>query len=916
MTHIDRRNFLKVTGLAGLGTLGSGNAWSMTALEPVGDTLTQDYPYRGWEDIYRKEYAYDSVGYAAHCVNCHGNCAFKVLTRDGIAVREEQLAQYPQIADNIPDTNPRGCQKGAIHSQAMYDADRLRYPMKRVGERGEGKWQRISWDQVTDEIADKIIDIYEEHGPGALATYTGTGTVSQGPISAGIRFAALTGGVYEDVMTDVGDGQAGQHLAYGDPLQNCTSDAWFDADYILMSYLNANVTRIPDAHYLWEAKYNGARIVSVAPDYNPTAIHTDLWLNIAPGADPYLYMAMVHTILEEDLWDRSFVKEQTDLPLLVKSDGDLLRQSDLEEDGNAEVFYHWDLNSNAPVIARGSMGNDHKTLALDAVDPALEGEFPIGDLQVRPVFEHVRTEVDKFSPESTQETTGLHPDVVRTEARNFARANKAIIAAGFASAKMLNGIFTQWSQALLCALTAHAGERGGYLSPWTDWGWESTFLLSFVQTGKMPRFEAGGLGEYVHGKKIVESRKFYDDEKLKSIAGFTLDEMQTMIDNVVSKGLMPVHKGIKACVLMADNKFARNKGPNYREHMLEQFKELFVNINIRMDSTAAYADYVLPAAGHYETWDVRMTPLHRFANFFTAPAKPVGESKAEWEIMVLLTKKIQDRAHARGIKPYQDGPFERNFLTIHDEFTMNGALMTAKDQVRFLVENSPQLQGQSFDEGVKKGFLTMWNSPSPPSAKVRPDRPVIGWKAQVEDKTPYPTLSGRITFYCDHPWYKKLGATVPTARLNAGKHASKYPYTFYTPHTRWGIHTTWRSNKFMMRQQRGEPNVYLNPELAKEKGIADGEQVRVFNNIGEFYAQAKIAPTVRDDQVMMEHAWEAHQFRERKGYNQAVATLIQPLELVGDWGHLKFSLFRWNPNQLANEGAVDIERAPAEGGAA
>ena len=59
------------------------------------------------------------------------------MTRDGIVVREEQLAQYPQIADDIPDTNPRGCQKGAIHSQAMYESDRIRYPMKRVGERGE-----------------------------------------------------------------------------------------------------------------------------------------------------------------------------------------------------------------------------------------------------------------------------------------------------------------------------------------------------------------------------------------------------------------------------------------------------------------------------------------------------------------------------------------------------------------------------------------------------------------------------------------------------------------------------------------------------------------------------------------------------------------------------------------------------------
>ena len=58
----------------------------------------------------------------------------------------------------------------------------------------------------------------------------------------------------------------------------------------------------------------------------------------------------------------------------------------------------------------------------------------------------------------------------------------------------------------------------------------------------------------------------------------------------------------------------------------------------------------------------------------------------------------------------------------------------------------------------------------------------------------------------------------------------------------------------------------------------------------------------------MEHAWEPYQMRQQKGLNQVVATLIQPLELVGNWGHLKFDMYKWNPNSLANETGVDIER--------
>ncbi|CAN0576868.1 unnamed protein product, partial [Ectocarpus sp. 12 AP-2014] len=368
-------------------------------------------------------------------------------------------------------------------------------------------------------------------------------------------------------------------------------------------------------------------------------------------------MSMVYTILEEDLVDLDFVREQTDLILLVRDDnGKLLRESDLEDEGSDEVFYYWDETAERLSKAPGSMGSTDKTLDLGDARPALEGNFKVDEVSLTPAFEHMRREAMRFSPESTAEETGIHPDIVREEARLFAAAKKAAVLSGFASAKMLNGIYTQWAQILMCALTGHGGDRGGYWSPWTDWGWESTYILGFLQTGKMPRFESGGLGEYVHGKKIIEARQHYDNDRLRERAGFDVNEMQSMIEEAIETGQMPIYEGIKGGILMADNKFARNKGRHYRDRILEEFSELYVNINIRMDSTAEYADYVLPGSGHYEGWDIRMTPLHRFGNLFTAPVKPLGEGKQEWDIFVLLTQKIQERALARGVGSYPDGP--------------------------------------------------------------------------------------------------------------------------------------------------------------------------------------------------------------------------------------------------------------------
>jgi dimethylsulfide dehydrogenase subunit alpha/complex iron-sulfur molybdoenzyme family reductase subunit alpha len=239
---------------------------------------------------------------------------------------------------------------------------------------------------------------------------------------------------------------------------------------------------------------------------------------------------------------------------------------------------------------------------------------------------------------------------------------------------------------------------------------------------------------------------------------------------------------------------------------------------------------------------------------------------------------------------------------------MSGKLLTDYDATSFIAQHSPELGGQSLEEGARRGFFTIGHSPFPEHTNVRPDEPLNPWEKQVVDKKPYPTLSGRITFYCDHDRFIQLGSTVPTARRNAGKEASRYPLTFYTPHTRWGIHSNWRSNKYMLRLQRGEPAVHISPKLAASRGIRDGDLVRVFNGAGSFEAKAKFYPSAREDTLMFEHGWEPYQFSGNQELNNVVATLIQPLELVGNWGHLKFQFLRWNPNQLAHESSVDIER--------
>ncbi|MEM8855332.1 MAG: molybdopterin dinucleotide binding domain-containing protein, partial [Pseudomonadota bacterium] len=109
----------------------------------------------------------------------------------------------------------------------------------------------------------------------------------------------------------------------------------------------------------------------------------------------------------------------------------------------------------------------------------------------------------------------------------------------------------------------------------------------------------------------------------------------------------------------------------------------------------------------------------------------------------------------------------------------------------------------------------------------------------------------------------------PTARHHAGSDAASFPLSFYSPHTRWGIHSNWRSNKYMLRLQRGVPNVYISPKLAAARRITDGSRVRIFNGIGEFFAMAKFYPSMPEASLMMEHGWEPHQYEQNKPMNNA-----------------------------------------------
>jgi complex iron-sulfur molybdoenzyme family reductase subunit alpha len=192
------------------------------------------------------------------------------------------------------------------------------------------------------------------------------------------------------------------------------------------------------------------------------------------------------------------------------------------------------------------------------------------------------------------------------------------------------------------------------------------------------------------------------------------------------------------------------------------------------------------------------------------------------------------------------------------------------------------------------------------SSPLYPDRAYNTFENNLYLNQRFETVSGRLTFYVDHPLWIAAGANVPTARLPIA--SRKFPLLLMTPHARWSIHSTYKTSPLLLRLQRGKPAVMVNPDTAARKGIADGEDVRVWNDLGEAVLMAKVAASVPKDALVLEHGWEPFLYKGKKGHNALVGDMLNLLEVSDGWGHLRFGTI-WDGNQHAFDATVDIAKA-------
>jgi thiosulfate reductase/polysulfide reductase chain A len=236
---------------------------------------------------------------ATNCEMCFWRCGLRAEVAEGKVVRLEGNPDHPL-------TRGRLCARGNAGTGLLYDPDRLKYPMLRVGKRGEGKFRRVTWDQALDYFASRLRELKQKYGPesvgfflhGVASTFFSTLMKAYGtPNSAEPAFAQCRG------PREVGYALTfGQGLGSPEPLD--LEEA--KAIVLIGCHLGENVFTSQITAFA-EGLSRGAKLIVVDPRFSTAAAKADWWLPIRPGTDIALLLAWMNVLIAEDLYDKDYI---------------------------------------------------------------------------------------------------------------------------------------------------------------------------------------------------------------------------------------------------------------------------------------------------------------------------------------------------------------------------------------------------------------------------------------------------------------------------------------------------------------------------------------------------------------------------------------------------------------------------------
>lgn len=845
---LSRRQFLKTSAAMGV-LLGGGGAVA----------LTQKSAYAGGEVPATKL----NTVRTTCSPNCTGACGMKAI------VENDQIKAIIQAAD-YPDSeyNPRGCLKGLSMMNLIYGPDRLQTPLLQKGKAGTDALQKATWEESLDFTAKRLKEIAAKYGPesiGVIFQVGGTGYVHKGAV---IRLATLAGWNIHHAYDQNGDLPMFWPMTFGVQSEELEPLEWLNSSYVAVFGSNIMATRLPDAHFLVEARNRGAKITVFDPNFSPTAAKADEWVQINGSSDAAVGLGISKIIIEEKLYNADFIRTYTDLPILIRSDnGKRIKAEEVQGLSKpADVPAYRE----AYVVYNGQFVTVHPEKLDLPLDTLLEGEVNVPlktgeSVKAKPAFQLLKESLEKYTPEVVQKESGINPETLKRVAHEMAAAKALHVIYGASNYQWYHGDLKGRALALIPVLTGNIGKSGAGISTYA--------------------------GQYRIRLKLAE---WWTPEGRKQNWLPFLYVLNGPTKTMTAKW---PKNGIKALLIGWGNPFDQHNMANkLRDMVAKGDLEFVATMDFQMTTTCQYSHAVLPAVTWYEKTELVATPVHPFLQLQQPAIKPVYQGKSELWIMRELAKRINP-------------DFEKYFFPGLDE---NQAAEKVIELV--LKTGGPTVEGVTLEQ-LKKGPVRL-KSEVPGSRQ-------IPFYDQIQHKKPFPPVSlpakieqtaqfvksGRIEFYKDEDTFLQMGEALPVHKppfeeseyvLNP-KAKEKYTFTYITRNAIYRVHSTHSNNVWMNELQDGKPRVWLNPQDADEKGIKEGDPVEIYNDRGKLTVYAVIDPGVGRKVAVFEEGWWSR-YLQGESYNSLTYPFIKPTHEV------YFVPGIWAPNTAWNECLCDVRK--------
>ena len=855
--QITRRSFIGATAIAGLAAVSGGADLADLVPKP--------------QEAFAAEESGTKIVKTC-CAGCVGRCGVLAHVQNGRVVKLEGDPDHVYSKGNL-------CAKGLSFIQALYNPNRIKYPLRRVGERGANQWERISWDEALDEIADQLIEEAEKYGPEVVVVGHGGGGHTYYGDSAK-RFCHVMGcHIFEP-----GGLQCLQ------PRQTMQRLMWGKNNNDIVSYEGMNVECIEGDKtrcvVLWgsnpaascvgsagrpiaQLRAQGVKTVVVDPRMTPDASKADVWLPVRPGSDVALLMCWINYLMDHELFDRDFVLRWTNMPYLVNLEtGYTLKPEDAGFEPEELAYVVWDERTGAAQ----KMAYPYD----DALTPALEGgPYMVNGIECKPAWQLVHERCSEWTIEKAAETCWLEPDMIEEAIRIYAENTPGFITMGMTGDHAVNSPQVGICQFILEVIVGNVGKPGTLMqmfsadSPyWPEPGMLQHFISEeqYKKRFGIIEYKAGNNKEWTHNSLMLDAIMSGEPYKPRVVIERSLNKMINM-PNAAKWG--------------------------------EAFEGMDLNVHHTMYPTSfsMYCDYLLPTTEWLENHWTFTAENHVYVR---QPTTHLWEAVEEPMFWSMLARKLADKGYGK----FPDSFDPEKCLPTEENVPENFAVSVGKGgQIPWWGSMEEMLTGvfKSNDPDAMTWDELCAHVQEHGSLELVPDEEYSTFQvyAQIDEETGKPqgfsTPSKKLECYGEQiitlgrtgaPWafYELEPASYeydplpyyrePNESPLDEELAAEYPLVITGGHVSMYTHGTLR-NVPWIRERFPVPEVWVNPVDAEKYGIEHKGWVWIESKRGKTQACANITKRIAPGVTWMERFWYPETVgTSTKGYTESNINML------------------------------------------